>query len=92
MGDYLKGEVMIKIKGESVDGVSLALSLGYHVYWREFNGLHFIHPQKNRTIWRCFIQSFDTIGWQTADCIADFYENHEPFETLREALMRELAE
>ena len=78
------------IKGEDIEDVNLALGLGYHVYWKEFNGLNFIHPQNNRTIWKCVIQKWDGIGWQTADCIADFYENHEPFKTLREALERGL--
>ena len=75
------------IKGESLADVKLALGLGFHIHWKQWNGLNF--AKGNRHVWKCVIQDWNKIGWQTADMDeAGAYRNHKPYRKLNEALER----
>jgi hypothetical protein len=67
---------------EVIRGVDLAMNLNYEVTINNNRGASFQHG--DRRVWAI------REGWQTADLIDGIYQNHEKFESLEDALRRDL--
>jgi hypothetical protein len=67
---------------EVIRGVDLAMNLGYEALINNDRGARFY--KGSRVIWAI------REGWQTADLIDGSYQNHEKFESLEDALRRDL--